>query len=139
LLLAFFNLTAPVVITCFTGHVAMSVISSIIVTSGFSALWLVANELEDPFGYDANDMPMIRYHLDFCANLNNTLRRPWMAKDHWTVKAGHQQTQEQRRRRQQMPRDLVSEEGPPGPQEKAAAETEAAPLARPAPIMGIGV
>ena len=66
----------------------MSIVSAIIVVSGFSALWLVANELEDPFGYDANDMPMIRYHNEFCQFLDNTTRRPWMAKDRWTVKAG---------------------------------------------------
>jgi len=87
-LLAFFNFTAPVVIACFTGNLAMSIVSAIIVVSGFSALWLVANELEDPFGYDANDMPMIRYHNEFCEFLDNTTRRPWMAKDRWTVKAG---------------------------------------------------
>lgn len=89
LLLAFFNFTAPVVIACFTGNLVMSIVSSIIVVSGFSALWLVANELEDPFGYDANDMPMIHYHNDFCRALDGTVRRPWMAKDRWTVMTGN--------------------------------------------------
>ena len=87
-LLAFFNFTAPVVIACFTGNLVMSIVSSVIVVSGFSALWLVANELEDPFGYDANDMPMLHYHEEFCHALEDFLRRPWMAKDRWTVMTG---------------------------------------------------
>eukprot|EP00966_Prymnesium_polylepis_P023734 546579-Prymnesium_polylepis.1 len=32
----------------------MSVIASVVVVAGFCALWLVANELEDPFGFDPN-------------------------------------------------------------------------------------
>ena len=38
LLLLLFNMVTPVVITCFTGNVQMSVFASVVVTSGFSAL-----------------------------------------------------------------------------------------------------
>lgn len=40
----------------------MSVLTASLVTGGFTALWLVANELEDPFGTDYNDLPMLGYH-----------------------------------------------------------------------------
>ena len=62
--------------------------ASCIVVGGFVALWLTANELEDPFGYDANDIPMVRYHVDFCAALDSSISRPWMAKDRWDVASG---------------------------------------------------
>jgi len=87
-LLAFFNFTAPVVIACFTGNLAMSIVSAIIVVSGFSALWLVANELEDPFGIEPNDIPMMSFHNEFCCNLQGLLLSPWMMRDEWVVKAG---------------------------------------------------
>ena len=51
---------SPVVISCFVGgdghpmSVLMSVMASVVVVAGFCALWLVANELEDPFGFDPN-------------------------------------------------------------------------------------
>jgi len=111
ILLFFFNFTAPVVIACYTGHWLMSIIASIVVVSGFSALWLVANELEDPFGYDANDIPMIRYHIDFCAALDSTLKSPWMTKDQWLVKEGPSaliQAAEQAMREQQELRASAS-------------------------------
>ena len=88
LLLLFFNLTSPLVVTCFTGNVAMSVVTSVLVTCGFSSLWLVANELEDPFGHDPNDMPMTLYHEDFKAALRASLTAPWLQTDMWTTSRG---------------------------------------------------
>ena len=88
----FFIFTAPFVIASFTSSGAsdalsafFSVAASCIVVGGFIALWLVANELEDPFGYDPNDMPMMHYHEEFCASLDNILAAPWMAEDQWVV------------------------------------------------------
>jgi len=88
LLLAFFNLTAPVVISCFTANLGMSIAASMVVVSGFCALWLVANELEDPFGYDDNDVSMTSYHVEFCGALDAALENPWLKRDYWTVKEG---------------------------------------------------
>ena len=88
MLLVFFNLTAPIVIACFTGNMLMSIFASVVVVSGFSALWLVANELEDPFGFDANDMPMSKYHIEFCEALDSSLKKPWLVRDYWTVDEG---------------------------------------------------
>ena len=39
---------------------------SVVASGGFSALGLVANEL-DLLGTDANDMPMMGFHKHFCA------------------------------------------------------------------------
>ena len=58
----FFVVTAPLVVSCFTGNPVMSIVSSCLITCGFASLWLVANELEDPFGYDENDIAMVQYH-----------------------------------------------------------------------------
>ena len=63
-------------------------VASIIVVGGFVALWLVANELEDPFGYDANDMPMLQYHEEFCAMLCALITSAWLPEDHWMVPQG---------------------------------------------------
>ena len=35
---------------------------SMFTVGSFTALWLIANELEDPFGPDPNDMPMLQFH-----------------------------------------------------------------------------
>ena len=48
----------------------------------------MANELEDPFGLDANDMPMVDFHRGFCISLYETLSQPWMASDTWHVAKG---------------------------------------------------
>ena len=49
-------------------------------------MWLVGNELEDPFGCDANDLPMLLYHQHFCRKAQNALvKNP---RDQWTVSSG---------------------------------------------------
>jgi predicted membrane chloride channel (bestrophin family) len=73
LLLNFFILLTPLSIACFTTSVTMSIITSCIVVGGFSGIWMVANELEDPFGSDANDLPMYEYHEQFCAEIRAVL------------------------------------------------------------------
>jgi len=89
ILLLFFVTFSPVVISCFVGgeghfmSVLMSVIASVVVVAGFCALWLVANELEDPFGFDPNDMPMSEFHRCFCAMVTSSLDHPWLERDQW--------------------------------------------------------
>ena len=90
----FFVFTAPFVIASFTSSGAsdalsafFSVAASCIVVGGFIALWLVANELEDPFGYDANDMPMLHYHEEFCA-FSTTYSLRLGCPDQWIVCSG---------------------------------------------------
>ena len=40
-----------------------------VVVISFYAVFIVANQMEDPFGTESNDMPMIEYHEEFCASL----------------------------------------------------------------------
>ena len=47
----------------------------------------VGNELEDPFGCDANDLPMLLYHQYFCRKLQNMLTKN--PRDQWTVTRSH--------------------------------------------------
>jgi len=56
--------------------------------SGFVGMRLVANELEDQFGNDDNDMPMLMYHDHFVASIESSLMSPWMEKDQWVEKEG---------------------------------------------------
>jgi len=49
---------------------------------------MVANELEDPFGTEDNDMPMIEYHEEFCAQLCALFTQAWLPEDQWLVKEG---------------------------------------------------
>jgi len=69
-------------------HAVIAMASSFIVVAGFTAMWLAANELEDPFGKDVTDIPMNDLHLAFCANLEEVLCNAWMRQDRWVVSTG---------------------------------------------------
>ena len=89
LLLLFFTVLSPVAIACFTPNsVILSAILSLVVVGSFSALWLVANEMEDPFGGQANDMPMLAYHEEYDQCLAAMLLHPWLPCDQWLVADG---------------------------------------------------
>lgn len=55
-----FTLTCPFVMACITWH-GFGIFFSFIAVSGFYALEKVAQELEDPFGDDDNDLPLTEY------------------------------------------------------------------------------
>ena len=89
LLLLLFTVLAPVAVACFTPKsVILSAVTSFIVVGSFTAIWLVANEMEDPFGCEANDMPMLSYHEEFCASISAMLIAPWLPDDQWLVAEG---------------------------------------------------
>eukprot|EP00966_Prymnesium_polylepis_P107238 2483135-Prymnesium_polylepis.1 len=69
-------------------HVFVSVLLTAIVTFGFTAMWMVANEMEDPFGDDANDLDVMHYHTEFCKSLDALLEEPWLEQDHWSCATG---------------------------------------------------
>ena len=98
LLLLLFTLIMPFAIGSFTashscamgtnptcdiewGSILMSAFLSSIIVGSFNAMWLVANELEDPFGMEANDICMMAFHHEFCGLLQGLLHAPWMAQD----------------------------------------------------------
>ena len=64
----------------------MSVLTAALIAGGFTALWLVANELEDPFGVDHNDLPMLQYHETYCGGIRSLLR--WLDEDTWVCAKG---------------------------------------------------
>lgn len=100
LLLLLFQVLTPVAIACFSTPevepddvnrvlaVIVSVFLSMISVGGFTAMWLVANELEDPFGQDANDIDILGYHERFSNSLKTLLGCGWRLEDHWAVPEG---------------------------------------------------
>jgi len=110
LLLIVFNLLTPIAIASFTSpqfapshnddpdsdglgynravHCLIAATLAMVVTMGFTAMWLVANELEDPFGGDANDIDVMSYHAKFCDSLDFHLRKAWLLSDHWITPNG---------------------------------------------------
>lgn len=70
------------------GTVLISSVLSAVIVGSFVAMWLVANELEDPFGMEPNDICMMDFHHEFCATLQGLLHAPWMVYDDWTVASG---------------------------------------------------
>lgn len=86
LLLNSFNILCPIAVARFTENIVMSGLTAALITGGFTALWLVANELEDPFGTDHNDLPVLQYHTEFCGGVRSLL--VFLEEDTWTTGAG---------------------------------------------------
>ena len=89
LLLLTFAIITPVAVAGFTRNVVLSVFISILIVGSFGAMWLVTNELEDPFGSDDNDLPLVRYHDVFAQSINEMCKRAWLPRDQWTVANGN--------------------------------------------------
>ena len=83
MLLLIFMIITPIAIPCFSSNGPFAIGASVVVVGAFSSLWMLANDLEDPFGQDANDMPMVEYHEEFCRSLQEALCQPWTSKDTW--------------------------------------------------------
>ena len=112
LLNIFAVILCPVAIASFTKVMWLSVMMTVITVGSFYAVFMVANELEvchtagplhfrhaarcdarcsraqDPFGSEANDMPMIDYHEEFCASLCALITSAWLPEDQWLVASG---------------------------------------------------
>ncbi|KAL1525820.1 hypothetical protein AB1Y20_020658 [Prymnesium parvum] len=83
-----FTLLAPFAIASFTKTVTMSVLCSAIIVGSFTLMWLVANEMEDPYGGEECDLPMLEYHEAFNHSMQTLLAHPWMPSDTWLVADG---------------------------------------------------
>eukprot|EP00210_Caulerpa_lentillifera_P008030 g7667.t1 len=68
-----FAATAPFVITAFVPEPALAVALDVILVVTSYALNEVARDLEDPFLYDPNDLPLATYQYDFNEKLNIVL------------------------------------------------------------------
>ena len=66
----------------------LSLLTTGITVLSYYALFIVANEMEDPFGTNTNDMPMLSYHEEFCAMLCALVTNAWLPEDQWLVSSG---------------------------------------------------
>ena len=78
----------PIAVAAYTETMWYSLLMTGVTTVGFYAIFMVANEMEDPFGNQANDMPMLQYHEEFCAGLCALTTSAWLPEDQWLVAAG---------------------------------------------------
>ena len=66
-------------IASFTTVLWLSVLTTVVTVISFYSVFIVANELEDPFGTEVNDMPMIEYHEEVSAWLLRDEPFGWLA------------------------------------------------------------
>ena len=66
-LLNMFAILGPVAVSSFTDELFFAVCATFVTVGSFYAIFIVANDMEDPFGNQLNDMPMLAYHEEFCA------------------------------------------------------------------------
>mmetsp|Transcript_22690 Transcript_22690/g.53668 ORF Transcript_22690/g.53668 Transcript_22690/m.53668 type:complete len:194 (+) Transcript_22690:146-727(+) len=65
ILLLVFVVSSPMVITVYVENLLATLVLSFCTTLGAVALNIVSAELEDPFGYDPNDLPLTFFHHSF--------------------------------------------------------------------------
>jgi len=65
-----FVLSIPFVVVDFVDEIPMQMIFSFLAVFTFTALNAVAAELEDPFGHDANDLPLAELHTAFVMKIS---------------------------------------------------------------------
>jgi predicted membrane chloride channel (bestrophin family) len=78
---AYFVLTVPLAVSCFTDEAWFAVVMSACSCLLFVSLNEVAIELEDPFGNDANDLPLRQMHNSFNKALVHLLHQDNPASD----------------------------------------------------------
>jgi len=88
LFLTFSLAIIPISITCLTNNLAFAMVTSAISVGAFYALFIVADQMEDPFGENEMDMPLADYHRDFMVMLRGFLSESWEPGDTWTRKEG---------------------------------------------------
>jgi len=81
-------LLCPVAISAFTNSLALALFATFVIVGAFYSIFIVANDMEDPFGNQINDMPMLAYHEEFCASVYAMLTHAWLPEDQWLVKQG---------------------------------------------------
>ena len=86
MLLIGFVILTPVAIACFSSTISMGLITTLVTVGGFVAMWLVANEMEDPFGIEANHLDLREFHADFVSSLSHFTE--FDQRDIWTVGKG---------------------------------------------------
>jgi len=78
LMLVLFSVSTPIVIAAFTDSIIMACSLGFISTAGVVCLEEVSKELENPFGFDDNDLPLSRYHDRFNKHVRGLLKESRM-------------------------------------------------------------
>jgi len=73
LLVVVFVIVSPIVIAQWTGGVYLCSFMSFFVNLGFWGLNEICGELENPFGDDPNDLPLVEIHHEFIEALAETI------------------------------------------------------------------
>jgi len=72
-LLIAFALMVPILIVNFTDSLVLSPILSFVTVLGYWGLNEIATELEEPFGDDLNDLPLVQMHDELMTNIEDAL------------------------------------------------------------------
>jgi len=84
-----FNLIlTPIAVATYTSELWLSLVTVAVTVMSFYSAFIVANEMEDPFGSEENDVPMLEYHEEFCASLVAIMTNGWLPEDQWMVPEG---------------------------------------------------
>ena len=129
LMLLGFMLLCPIAVAAFTETLTLTIIITLCVSGGFCAMWIIANEMEDPFGVDDNDLPMLEFHEVFCAQLRSLLVMVLADDFGYDEEEMDKLQPEELRKSVSMGRRHSTDDAPP----KEAAPPERPPSAREAP------
>mmetsp|Transcript_13425 Transcript_13425/g.28955 ORF Transcript_13425/g.28955 Transcript_13425/m.28955 type:complete len:185 (+) Transcript_13425:1-555(+) len=69
-------MTTPLVVSAYVQDTALAIILSFLSIFALNALDEVATEIEEPFGHDANDLPLSKLHQEFNERLLQLQRKP---------------------------------------------------------------
>lgn len=67
IMLVLYALTVPLVIVAFINSTWMGLVVNFLCVQSYWGLNEVARDLEDPFVYDPNDLPLARYQVSTCS------------------------------------------------------------------------
>mmetsp|Transcript_79661 Transcript_79661/g.212993 ORF Transcript_79661/g.212993 Transcript_79661/m.212993 type:complete len:450 (+) Transcript_79661:78-1427(+) len=68
-LLVGFLVVSPLAVTSYTGNPPVAIALNFVVVMGFVSLNEISIEIENPFGDDANDLPLIEHQRDRCKSM----------------------------------------------------------------------
>mmetsp|Transcript_37992 Transcript_37992/g.85083 ORF Transcript_37992/g.85083 Transcript_37992/m.85083 type:complete len:398 (-) Transcript_37992:245-1438(-) len=68
-LLVGFLIVSPLAVTSYTGNPPVAIALNFVVVMGFVSLNEISIEIENPFGDDANDLPLIEHQRDRCKSM----------------------------------------------------------------------
>ena len=69
MLLVVFMVVCPLMVSQFTKSLILSPILTFFIMTGYWGLNEICAELENPYGEDANDIPLLLMHKDFCTTI----------------------------------------------------------------------